>query len=231
MDFDLMLASFFSTQQAVLPSSLAQYWGIYAAWALVLAWAVLALTGRWPVRIRWGVMAAVVLLTMVPGPSSPAYWLGLAFQSPSLTFVLLAVWSLSVVGRTRPLSSSTSRTPFELAVCVVGAGLGWVLLLDTLAWWPVSVYAWGFSPAVVGVLVLTLAICWGLWGGAHKGRISHLVFGVPVMALIIFVGTRWPTGNVWDALLDPWLWVGLQIVLLVNVLRAWRPRGSTAIRV
>ena len=231
MNFDVMLASFLSNQQAVLPSAFAQYWGLYAAWALVLAWGASALTGRWPSPIRWGVVAVVGLLTLIPGPSSPAYWLGLAFQSPSVTSVLLAVWGLSIVARGRSSNGSHGWGVSGLAACAVGAGLGWLLLLDTLAWWPVSVYAWGFSPAAVAGLALSLVICWGLWGGPYKGRTSHLVFGVPAMALILFVGTRWPTGNVWDALLDPWLWVGLQMVLLVNGLRAWRQRGSPAIRV
>jgi hypothetical protein len=48
--------------------------------------------------------------------------------------------------------------------------------------------------------------------------------------LILFVATRWPTGNVWDALLDPWLWVAFHLVLLISGLRAWRHRASPAIR-
>jgi hypothetical protein len=32
--------------------------------------------------------------------------------------------------------------------------------------------------------------------------------------LLLFALTRLPTGNVWDALLDPITWVGLQLWLL-----------------
>jgi hypothetical protein len=230
MNFDVMLASFLSTQQAVLPSAFAQYWGLYSAWALVLAWGASALTGRWPSHLRWGVVAVVGLLTLIPGPTSPAYWLGLAFQSPSVTSVLLAVWGLSLIARARSSNGSSGWGISGLAACAVGAGLGWVLLLDTLAWWPVSVYAWGFSPAAVGGLALSLVTFWGLWGESYRGRIKHLVFGVPAMVLIIFVATRWPTGNVWDALLDPWLWVAFHLVLLISGLRAWRQRGLPTIR-
>lgn len=230
MNSDVMFASFLSTQQAVLPSAFAQYGGLYVAWALVLAWGASVLTGRWPLHLRWGVVVAVGLLTVVPGPSSPAYWLGLAFQSPSVTSVLFAVLGLSYVARVRSFNVSPGWGVPGLAACAVGAGLGWVLLLDTLAWWPVSVYAWGFSSAAFGGLALTLAICWGLWGGSCQGRISNLVFGVPAAVLILFVATRWPTGNVWDALLDPWLWVAFHLVLLVSGLRAWRHRASPAIR-
>jgi hypothetical protein len=33
-------------------------------------------------------------------------------------------------------------------------------------------------------------------------------------ALLLFAATRLPTGNVWDALLDPWLWLLFQGLLL-----------------
>jgi hypothetical protein len=37
--------------------------------------------------------------------------------------------------------------------------------------------------------------------------------------LLLFAATRLPTGNVWDAILDPWLWLLLQLVLLRRLLR------------
>ena len=227
MRFDSLMASFLSNQQAVLPTAFVQYAGLYVAWALVLMWGVSALTKHWSSRYRWSVMSAVALLTLVPGPSSPAYWLGLAFQSPSVTSVLLAVAGLMLAAPTRPKNGAADRDWRGLAV---GTGLGWVLLLDTLAWWPFSIYAWGFSPATVAVLALTLAMGWAIFGGAHRGRHSLLVFGVPALALVLFVATRWPTGNVWDALIDPWLWVGLQGMVLISAVRAWRLRGAPAIQ-
>jgi hypothetical protein len=230
MNFDSLLGSFLSNQQAVLPTALAQFAGLYVAWALMLVWGVSAMTRRWPLRYRGSVLAAVALLTLVPGPSSPAYWLGLAFQSPSVTSVVLAVGYLSFTGLARPLHSRVEGRPNSLVACAVGAGLGWVLLLDTLAWWPVSIYAWGFSPVAVAILALTLAIGWAIWGGARTGRWSVLGFAVPALVLALFVLTRWPTGNVWDALIDPWLWVGFQGVLLISGLRAWRLRGAPAIQ-
>ena len=40
-------------------------------------------------------------------------------------------------------------------------------------------------------------------------------------ALLVFTLTRWPSGNVWDAVLDPWLW----LLALGSVLRRlWRHR-------
>jgi hypothetical protein len=42
-------------------------------------------------------------------------------------------------------------------------------------------------------------------------------FAVPVVALV-FVVWRLPSGNVWDAILDPWAWLVLQGWLLA---RGW----------
>ena len=229
MCFDSLMASFLSNQQAVLPAVMAQYAGLYVAWAVVLMWGVSALAKHWSPRYRWSVISAVALLTLVPGPSSPAYWLGLAFQSPSLASVVLAAGYFLCPGLARPLHARGEAGPSRLVACAVGVGLGWVLLLDTLAWWPASIYAWGFSPVAVAILALTLAIGWVMWGGADKGRLSVLAFAVPAWVLALFVLTRWPTGNVWDALIDPWLWVGLQGVLLISAVRAWRLRGAPAI--
>jgi hypothetical protein len=37
--------------------------------------------------------------------------------------------------------------------------------------------------------------------------------------LLLFAATRLPTGNLWDAVLDPWLWLALQGVLVRRLLR------------
>ena len=224
MNFDSLMASFLSDQQAVLPSTLVQFAGLYGAWTLVLAWGAAALTRHWSPRYGWGVVLVVAFVTVVPGLSSPAYWLGLAFQSPSMTSVLLAVGGLIIKARSRPIKESFDNDGVVLFACAVGVGLGWLLLLDTLAWWPISVYAWGFSPSAVAVLALILAIVWTLLGGARTGSTRQLVLGVPALVLVIFVITRWPTGNVWDALLDPWLWVGLHVALFIRGLRVRRQR-------
>jgi hypothetical protein len=41
---------------------------------------------------------------------------------------------------------------------------------------------------------------------------NYLAWGGAV-ALMVFVLWRLPTGNVWDAVLDPWLWVALHFYL------------------
>ena len=44
--------------------------------------------------------------------------------------------------------------------------------------------------------------------------------------LLLFVLTRWPSGNLWDALLDPLLWLGLQFFGLRGLKRRRSGRGG-----
>jgi len=90
--------------------------------------------------------------------------------------------------------------------------LGWALLLDTFALWPLSLYAWGFAPLTLGVLVLLGCLPWLLRGNATLS-------GLLVAALLLHVLLRLPSGNVWDAVLDPWLWLLLQVDWLRRRLR------------
>jgi hypothetical protein len=103
-----------------------------------------------------------------------------------------------------------------LAFVIMGAALGWVLLLDTFAVLPVQLYAWGFSPAAVALVVLATALPWAI---SLRGPLDPLAWTAP-LAVALFVLLRLPTGNVWDAVLDPWLWVVLQVILV----QRWRAR-------
>lgn len=223
-------APLMSASQALLPSPWGMRLFLQGAWALVLAAAVLGLTSRLTLRTRWCLTALVAGVCLLPGTLSPAYWLGLAFQAPSLTSVLLGVYYLlheaGVLAKV-PVVRSAGR-PGRLVMGGAGVVLGWVMLLDTLLWWPVSVYAWGFSSSAVAVVALGLALIWMQWGQTDA---TGALYGVLGGALALFVLTRWPSGNVWDALLDPWLWVGLQVMGLMSGARLLRRRGSAAIRV
>jgi hypothetical protein len=161
-----------------------------------------------------------LLGTLLPNAASPAFWLGLAFQSPSLMSVVLCLnWLL---GRLAPTQDAVAQRAMadskaQNILLVLGAVLGWVLLLDTLAWFPVSVYAWGFGSAAVALVLATATLLWLLSGS----RASALLLAV----LALFVLTRAPTGNLWDALLDPLLWFALQLGWLLSLVRRyWRAR-------
>jgi hypothetical protein len=45
------------------------------------------------------------------------------------------------------------------------------------------------------------------------------------VALVVFGLWRWPSGNVWDAVLDPCLWLVLNGMALRAASRRWRSRN------
>lgn len=201
-----------------LPAPWLQQMGLSTLWGLVLAWCVLAVVLKWRPGLlaprRWTLVLAVMALAWWPGAASPAYWLGLSFQSPSLALGWVAAYGLWVqllpaAGQPGPWAARSTQATW---VCALGAGLGWVLMLDTLAMWPRSVYALGLSAAVLWAAVLVL-LALALWRA-----------GLPVVllaaVLLVFAITRLPTGNVWDALSDPLLWAALHAKLARDVLVA-----------
>lgn len=220
MDITSFLTTLVSTGNPVLPGPLAMQLALHLVWAVVLGAAVWRLTGKLSRTYRLGLSGLLMVWTLVPGSASPAYWLGLAFQTPSLTSGLIClIWLLNQLRRTPvPVGSAPMGTLNKL----IGLGivLGWVLLLDTLAWLPVSVYAWGFSSAAFSVLTLLAVLAWILWGSAGANRGAGFLGPILVLGVLaLFVFTRLPTGNVWDALIDPWLWAGLQVSWLVSAVR------------
>jgi hypothetical protein len=160
------------------------------------------------------------------GHWSPAFWLGLAFQSPSLMTTGLFLWvvSLKLVGLDRP---NFAQVQALWRLSWVGMLLGWVLLLDTFALWHFSFYAFGFSPAAVLAVALLAVVPWVIGGPQAWGVPLALLAGVLLLQVVL----RLPTGNVWDALLDPWLWLALHVGWLIRGLRRfnamWRKPSKT----
>lgn len=205
-----------STSAALLPEPAAVrlYGGL--AWGLVLA-ALLA----WGLQRRaafagWRRLLPALLLLwcLLPGPATPAFVLGLAFRLPSL---LLAAWAAWVLWRAYRAADAVAAPavalrPWALPLSV----LGWLLLLDTLALLPgVQLYAWGFAPLTLAVAALAAALPWVLGAGLAASAL-------PAVALLLFMALRLPSGNFWDALLDPWLWLALQILAGRQLLARWR---------
>ena len=221
--------SLLATDTPALPSALAMQIWLQLGWSVVLACLGASLVGRWrpgrPGRLdgwQWGVALVLALWTLVPGAYSPAYWLGLAFQGPSIATVLLCDALLR--GRFFPTRSGVSinelPNPTVLALALAGVVLGWALLLDTLALLPLQVYAWGFSPVALGVLLMAALIPWLIETGRQSADRSR-TWLVPI-ALLVFVVWRLPSGNVWDAVLDPWLWLVLHVYLVRSLRRVMR---------
>ncbi len=210
-----------ATDTPALPSAGVMRLGLTVGWALVLALLGAGLGFRLAAGARRLLALALALWTLVPGPASPDYWLGLAFHAPSLSAMLLCAWGLQRLLFAPPHQAGTAPVPSApLWLLALGVLPGYALMLDTFAALPLQIYAWGFSPLAL-LCLLAVSLLPGL------RRRLPLAWGVPEVwvapaALLLFAATRLPTGNVWDALTDPWLWLFLNGVLLRALFRRWR---------
>ena len=168
------------------------------AWALVLV-AVLSAWMPALARRRWRAVAAgFVVLCALPGGWSPAWWLTLVFQYPSGLMVGLALMALE---RRRQGSAPAMLLPPAMALPLVLAGT--VLYLDTFGVLSLGLYHGGFGPGAALPGFLAIAACaFAIWRGHALQPALALLTGLLLYALL-----RLPTGNLWDALLDPLLWM------------------------
>jgi hypothetical protein len=183
------------------------------AWAVVLAAAVVALLPlAWRRRtVVLGVLAVCGALMALPHENSPAYWLVLAFQWPSAVLAGCCLWRLgagNALPRAMPVSLSA---PVALA--------GTVLYLDTLGWLSLGLYDAGFGPQGAPVVALAVACACVLAISRNRARPQALILLGAVAAYSI---ARLPTGNLWDALLDPLLWAWALASLSARGLRCMR---------
>lgn len=228
MDSTTMLTAWEAWQLPLLPDWTGQGLARQGLWALVLGGAVSWLTPRaWPLGLRLALLALVLLWVALPGALSVSHWLGLAFKAPSLSSAALGL--VALVLALRPSQRHTlglaapAAQPLWRYLRWLGVGLGWLLLLDLLALLPTSLYAWGFgTPALALVLLVLWLLAW---------RFAALPAAQPTLLLaaallLLFVLTRWPSGNLWDALLDPLLWLGLQFFGLRALKRRSSGRGG-----
>jgi hypothetical protein len=193
---------------AVLPHAVWLPLWVTLSWALVVSAVALRLTYRFKVTV-WP--AAVVGVVMLLPHTDASGYLALAFQTPSLVWVAWALWCWADVIQLREPVASTPTS-----VAWLGALLGWALVLDTLNYWPAFVnpqlYALGFtSVGLWCVLAITAAVL--LWVKVPQRWVLSAI-----VVLALYVGLRLPTGNVWDALLDPFVWLACQVQLW----RTWR---------
>jgi len=193
----------------LLPAATDLVWARHLVWSLVLA----ALGLLWVSRLNrayalgrllpWG----LALWAWVPGPWGVSYWLALSFQIPSLTSGFLAVAVLFQSANQRARSSATGAKKllnWGALWTAAAAVLGLALMLDTFAVFAFYLYSWGFSP-----LALALAWAFALLPFVVSGKkgLRHASVWALCAALVVFTLTRWPTGNLWEAVLDPWLWL------------------------
>lgn len=204
----------------LLPDPAYLPWLGQVGWALVVAAVLLGGLGLQRPKVskaRVFMTASLAVWTFYPGPWGLSYWLGLAFQKPSLMACALALhYVVGYFGERNPSLSSTTYPMSPAAtgiartgpVFLVGAlALGWILLIDTFGFLPFSVYVWGFHPVCSAGLLACALLAW-----VRSGRWHHVSGAMPallLLVLLVFWFSRWPSGNVWDAVLDPCLWIAL----------------------
>ncbi len=207
----------------LLPSPQGVVWARHVLWSVVLLGVGLSLVVRFSRRPHWlqPLPWLLALWAWVPGPWGASFWLGLAFQIPSLSAAFLA---LSVVLHRASHRTSAYTDPpqapqaWSLAWAALAVATGALLVLDTFAVFDFSMYQWGFSPAAF-VVALGIALLPWLVSGTQGLRQTPV--WTLLAALAVFLLTRWPTGNVWDAVLDPCLWL---LALVHGLRRPWRGR-------
>lgn len=197
----------------------------HLGWALTLTAVTFFILGRAPQLVRFALGSTVFAITAAPTMWSLSHGLGLAYQTPSLvTQGLALLYLLRIISERSTVAPGQvpANAPWPLSVLLVGIVIGWILMLDTFAIFPVPLYAYGYSKeAAIFGLVLAAAFWMLSMKGLsmHEGRrIRHLAL-VLLFAIAAFTFTRLPSGNAWDAMLDPWLWLVAHGTLVTRIAR------------
>ena len=194
---------------AVLPQAVFLPLWVKLSWALVASAVVLRLTYACKPTLWPAAVVAVVML--LPRTDVLSGYLALAFQTPSLVLVAWALWCWADVLQLRGPMVTT-----PLPVALLGVLLGWALVLDTLNYWPTffnpQLYALGFEAAGLWCVLVTAAAVL-LWTEVPRRWVLSAV-----AVLAVYVLLRLPTGDVWDTVLDPFVWLALHVQLW----RTWR---------
>ncbi len=211
----------FLHSNALLPNLVLQSWAMHAGWTLAIAAALIYVLRAFPVYLRLAGVGLAIALNFLPATLTPGWWLGLAYQSPSLTLQGLCLLYLVRSCRRRDVSpdeaiASSPDTHWPNSLLILTTLLGWVLVLDMLAVVGVQLYALGFGANGVLASLLIAAV---LELGSLRSRTPAAAqtlrdtAAVIVATMAVHLLLRLPTGNAWDALIDPWLWLGAQALL------------------
>lgn len=219
-----LLSAYFRQPASLLPSLSLQTADLHLGWALVLAALCAYLLRPFPKPLRAATILLVFSWVWVPSEWGLGWWLGLAYQTPSLTMqglaalYLLRVWQMRHADTVATLASVTyARWPNGLLVLAVVAG--WLLALDTFAIFKLNFYPLGFTHAALFIGLLLSAVLWLLSQRSNEAQHAQKYRDLAVILLIsmaFHVLTGLPNGNVWNALMDPWLWLLAQGTLLLR---------------
>lgn len=198
-----------------------------AAWVAVLSWCSVRLLSDVLGRSAWLLCSSAWVL-LLAWWGAPLLALGLAFQSPSLLTLCLCVtaaWS-DMQRPERQLFSApqaVQATPLVWGLLIL---LGWALLVDTWGHLPFDLYLWGFDQQALW-WAWGLTGAWMLWASFQHTNTAawHSRAASCLLAAVALFGfTHAPSGNAWDALLDPGLWLYAHVQL-------WRSVGLQRTRI
>jgi hypothetical protein len=183
-------------------------------WAIVAATVACALwRGQAPLA-RTGVaaiLAGALALMALPGNLSPAWYLGLAFQYPS--GLLVGCCLVRLTERWNGTHRNAAMPPSLAGVLAVA---GTLLYLDAVGFLTSGYYYAGFGGVLAPLVAVILAGGCALAIARHHARgTAAAVLG----AVVLFSVLRLPSGNLWDALLDPLLFGWAIAALLAGALR------------
>ena len=187
------------------------------AWAVVTAaalFALLPLLRFAPLsrRASAALLAGIAVLFALPGEASPAWWLTLAFQYPSGLLFGCCVLKLRQHWEGEAGEAPVMTPPLAAALAVTGL----VLYLDAMGLLTQGYYYAGFGPTAAPLLAVLGAI--GCAVALVQGH-ARAQAGALLTTILLFTLLRLPTGNLWDALLDPLLWGWAVVTLAVNAVR------------
>jgi hypothetical protein len=221
------LAALLATDAPALPGAAWMRSYLTISWIFPLSLFGAVVGWKLPWRARRIFALVFGMAGVAAGSAFPTYWLGLAFQSLSFSALFLAGSAIALVlAQTDKREAWHRADHISLWYLFVALLPGYLLLLDTFAVLPWQIYAWGFSPMAL-LCLLAVSLIPGVLRGFTFSLSRPEVWVAPT-ALLLFAVTRLPTGNVWDALIDPWLWLFLNGVLLRTVYLRWRDAKAVA---
>lgn len=197
---------------------------LHTAWGVVLSAAAVAIVtrGQRDRAARRRAAAACLVATAlvaVPDDLSPIFWLGMAFQHPSLVLTGLAAIYLAHYFGGRPAGTPpVSLPPWPAATL---AALGLALYAGTFLWLPYDLYQFGYWGYSAAVLSSVLVAFW--WAVAPSCGTFCLVVA---LSALVHAATRLPSGNAWDALLDPMLFAWAAATTIAGAARLARRRAA-----
>jgi len=182
-------------------------WAIVAATVACALWRGAAPPSRTGVA---AIMGGALALMALPGNLSPAWYLGLAFQYPS--GLLVGCCLVRLTERWNGARRSGAMPPSLAGVLAVA---GTLLYLDAVGFLTSGYYYAGFGALAPIVAVIMAGACALAIVRNHARGIAAAVLG----AVVLFSVPRLPSGNLWDALLDPLLFGWAIVVLLAGARR------------